>query len=201
MATRENAPENQGETLPNGEMDVSTLWAQSAGRAKYALYNGNALIGISGNAGDGFIVPLPVPAWFASVPTEGERDNVFRALAAHALRVGQAKLKASKTPTRDDALAGAASVFDGTYKPQRETVNDIVDDEAKRLFADHIRTLVLSKNASATESVIADTVTKYGDADSGKAWIEAARTRVLESMTYVVNRKGDKTGGAMDLDL
>lgn len=198
MATHENAP--QGENLPNGEIDVATLWAQSAGRAKYALYNGNALIGISGNAGDGFIVPLPVPAWFGSVPTEGERDNVFRAMAAHALRVGQAKLKASKTPTREDAAAGAASVFDGTYKPQRETVNDIVDDEAKRLFADHIRALVLSKDASAKENVIADTVTKYGDTDSGKAWIEAARTRVLESMTYVVNRKADKSGGAMDLD-
>jgi hypothetical protein len=195
---QEKTGEQTGEE--NG-VDVAALWTQSAARVKYAVHNGLPLIGVSGTAGDGFIVSLPAPAWFAAVPTEGERDNVFRAMAAHALRVGQAKLKASKTPTREDATAGANSVFDGTYKPQREVVNDIVDDEAKRLFADHIRTLVLTKNPAATESVIADTVTKYGDADSGKAWIEAARGRVLESMTYVVNRKGEKSGGALEIEL
>jgi hypothetical protein len=177
-----------------------TLWGESASRCKYAVHNGAPMIGVSGDTGDGFIVPVPAPTWFAAIEDEGTRDNVFRALSSHALRVGQAKLKAAEKPTREVALAGVASALNGGYKPGRETVNDIVESETATRFATHIRGLVLKAKPDATEKAIADTIGKQAAGDKGKALLAKIRGEVLASMTYTVSRKGKgEAGGAVEL--
>lgn len=186
--------------MAQGTNNSATLWGESASRCKYAVHNGAPMIGVSGDTGDGFIVPVPAPAWFAAIEDEGTRDNVFRAMSSHALRVGQAKLKAAEKPTREVALAGVASALNGGYKPGRETVNDIVESETATRFATHIRGLVLKAKPDATEKAIADTIGKQAAGDKGKALLAKIRGEVLASMTYTVSRKGKgEAGGAVEI--
>src|ERR1700687_4058884 len=98
--------------MAQGNQNVS-LWAESAARAGYTVHNGVPHIGVSGDEGDGFIVPIAAATWFQHVDDEGTRGNEFRGMAAHALRVGQAKLKAADKPTREIAIEGAASALNG----------------------------------------------------------------------------------------
>jgi|ERR1700693_1383203 len=181
----------------------ATLWAESAARVGYTVHNGVPHIGVSGDEGDGFIVPLsPVPSHFHLIESESERDNNFRALASHALRVGQAKLKAADTPTRELAGAGVASALNGGYKPSRERSNDIVDSEAARMFSDHVKARVLAVKSDATESQIEATVSAQADTDAGKALVTKFRATILERGTYSVSRKGKgKTGAVAGITL
>src|SRR5512135_2370619 len=154
---------------------ANRMWAESAARAKYAVHDGVPLIGVSGDEGDGFIVPLPAPHFFHDVADEGMRDNVFRALASHALRVGQAKVKAIPSHVtdakqrRDIAIEAVASAIDGTYKPSRESVNDIIDYEVSRRFAAAVEARVRAKVPDASDKAIADTIADKLTQDDGKA--------------------------------
>jgi len=185
--------------MAQGNQNV-TLWEQSAARAKYDLHNGQPLIGVSGDEGDGFIVPLRAPDWFHNITDEGARDNVFRAMASHALRVGQAKLKASKTPGHDVALEGVNSALNGGYKPGREVDNGIIGIEAARMFSERVTALAKQSKPTATQAEIDATITKYADSDKGKALLAQFRQQIVERGTYVVNRKGKATASAA-LDL
>jgi len=180
----------------------AVMWAESAARSKYAVHDGSPLIGVSGDEGDGFIVPLPAPHFFHQIADEGLRDNVFRALASHALRVGQAKVKAEKTPSRDTATTAVASAIDGSYKPSRETVNDILDYEVSRRFASRIEALVRTKVPDASDKAIADTVVAQADTEAGKTLLAKLRQDVIATGTYAVARKGkSEKGGAVAIDL
>lgn len=185
----------------NASHDASTLWAQSASRAKYAVHEGKPLIGISPDKGDGYIVPLPAPDWFASIADEGTRDNVFRAMASHALRVGQAKIKSADKPDREIAVTAVASALNGGYKPGRDTTNDIVQDEANRMFGAHVRNLVLAAKPDATEAQITATIAKQAETDKGKALLSEMYSRVIAAGTYTVQRKSSKTADALELAL
>ena len=180
--------------------ETAVMWAESAARAGYAVHNGVPYIGVSGeNAG--FIVPLAAPAFFGTIEDAGVRDNVFRAMAAHALRVGQAALKAKDaTEDRETALAGVNAALSGSYSPSRERSNDITESEVDRQFAAHVETLVRAKVPTATAEQIAATVAKMADSDAGKKWKAEARNRVIEAGTYVVSRKASK-GSALDISL
>lgn len=184
--------------MATNENNHVALWAKSAANAGYFVSGENVPhIGVSGDSGPGFIVPLPAPAWFNSIADEPTRDNVFRAMAAHALRVGQAKLKASDAPTRDIAAEGAASALNGGYKPSRERSNDIVDSATAKMFADHVRARVLAVKSDATESQIESTIAAQAETDAGKALLAKMRGEVVANGTYVVSRKGKGTTGAV----
>jgi hypothetical protein len=190
--------------MAQGQNNASAMWAESAARNGFAVANGVPHIGISPDEGDGFIVPVPAPAWFAHVPSEGERDNVSRALLAHALRVGQAKVKSEDKPTREHASAGVASVIDGSYKPSRDRSNgnDIVETEAMRRFiAVNVRPKVLEKVPAATDKQIEDTAKAQAETERGKALLAEHRAAVLESGTYTPARKGGAKAGALAIEL
>lgn len=177
------------------------LWVAAADSAGYATHDGKALIGISGDSGDGYIVGVPAPSWFASVRDEGMRRNLAQALLAHALRVGQAKVKAEDNPTREHATAGAASAIDGTYKPSKSRDNNIVDSETAKRFANHVKAAVLAKVPNATTEQIDATVAKQAETEAGKALIAKFRGEVLESGTYTVSRKGGGKAQALEISL
>lgn len=177
------------------------MWAESAARAGYTVHEGVPYIGVSGDEGDGFLVGLGAPSWFGLVGDEPSRDNVFRALAAHALRVGQGKLKAADKPTREIATDGANSALNGAYKPSRERSNDIVDSEASRQFTDYVRAKVLAVKADATESQIAATVSAQSETDAGKALLAKMRGEILAKGTYAVSRKGKGSSTAVAITI
>jgi len=188
--------------MATSENNSGVLWAKSAANAGYAVHNNMPLIGVSGDEGDGFIVALVAPSWFQAIADEPSRDNVFRALAAHALRVGQAKLKAAETPTKEIAIESANSALNGGYKPSRERTNDIVGSEAAKLFTDHVRARVLAVKSDATESQIDATIAAQAETDAGKALLAKFRDRVLTTGTYSVSRKGKgKTGAVAGITL
>lgn len=177
---------------------AATLWAEAAARCGYSVHNGSPLIGVSGDEGDGFIVPLPAPSYMTHITDEGTRDNVFRALAAHALRVGQAKLKAADKPTREVATEGVASAVNGGYKPGRERTNDIVETEARKRFDMHVRNRVLAVKADATEAQIVSTIAAQADTDGGKKLLAKLTADILSDGVYTVSRKG-KGAGAVSI--
>lgn len=177
------------------------LWVSAADAAGYATHDGKALIGVSGTEGDGFIVGVPAPTWFASVRDEGMRRNLAQALLAHALRVGQSKVKAEEKPTRETAATGAASAIDGTYKPSKSRDNNIVDSETALRFANHVKALVLAKMPNATTEQIDATVAKQAETEGGKALIAKMRGEVLESGTYTVSRKGGGKAQAIEVTI
>lgn len=176
---------------------VSSSWAGAAARCGYAIHNGQPLIGISGK-GIGFIVPLPEPDYFTVVTDEGVQENVFRAVAGHALRVGQAKVKASKAPSREDAIAGVLSAVAGTYKPSKERSSDILDSTAMRLFEARIETrvaalgpdaLVIGGKAEPFAKVVAGTVAAQLKLPRGQEVLKECRAQAAESGTYVPSTK------------
>lgn len=166
------------------------LWADSASRIGLTVHEGMPHIGVSGDEGDGFIVPVAAPDWFASIRDEGTRDNVLRALAAHALRVGQAKLKAADKPTRQAAIDGVTSALNGGYKPARSRDNDIADSEAAKMFRAYVTDKVKAVKPDASEADIAETVKAQAETPRGKELLGTYRAQVLERGTYVVSRKG-----------
>lgn len=175
---------------PEHGVSAADLWAVSAANCGYAVHSGMPLIGISGDVGEGFLVAVPAPAWFAHVATDGERDNAFRAVVGHALRVGQSKVKAAKEPTREIAEGGVKAAVDGSYKPSKDRSTDILDAESVRMFAAHIEALVRAKQPEAAAAVVANTVEKHAATDKGKAMIAANRAVIIERGTYTVSRKG-----------
>jgi hypothetical protein len=179
----------------------NTLWAESAARCRYAVVNGSPIIGVSGNGDTGFIVPVPAPTWFHTIGDEGQRDNVFRGMTSHALRIGQAKLKSADSETRDVAEAAVNSAIDGTYKSSRETTNDVVDTETARRFAAEIRTRVLAVKADATDAQIEAMVAKKSGESDGKAMLANLRAAVLESRVYTINKKGKSNAKIDDLSI
>lgn len=200
-AKARSLPLSKGTLMANSNQNVA-LWGKSAASAGYAIHNGLPLIGISPDTGDnGFLVPVNPPAWFHLVDDEGQRDNVFRALIAHALRVGQAKVKATKEPTAAVAAEGANSVIAGSYKPGRERGNDIVEREAARAFETHIGAMVRQKNPAADQATIDATVSKYADTAYGKTTLAKFREEIIGRGTYTVSRKGAKAGDALELEL
>lgn len=172
------------------------LWAQSAARVGFTVHNDLPHIGVSGDTGPGYIVPLPAPEWFASIRDEGTRDNVLRAMAAHALRVGQAKLKAEDNPTRQHAADGVALALNGGYKPARSRDNDIADTEAAKMFRAYVAEKAIAAKPNATEADIAETVKAQSETPRGKELLAQYRTQVLEQGTYTVTRKGSGGGKA-----
>lgn len=179
---------------------ANETWTKAGADAGYAIHNGLPHIGVSGDEGDGFIVPLSAPDWFHNVP-EDARPNVFRAMASHALRVGQAKVKQAETPTRSTAIDAANSALNGGYKPTRERGNDIVESEAARMFGDHVSKLVLAAKPDATSAMIDATVATQADTDKGKALIAKFRGEIVERGTYAVSRKGKGKAGAVTVEL
>lgn len=177
---------------------VASLWAESASNAGYTVQDGVPYIGVSGDVGDGHIVPVPAPAWFVAIEDQGQRDNVFRALAAHALRVGQSSLKKENDKgTREHAVAGVHAAVNGTYKPGRERANDILDAESGRMFSDHVKARVLAVKADATQADIDLTVDAQAKTDAGKALLNKFRADILARGTYTVSRKGQRTTGSV----
>lgn len=170
------------------------FWSKAASDCGYAVgTDGVPLIGISPDEGDGFIVPVPAPTWFAQVRDEGARKNVFRALAAHALRVGQSKVKAADKPTRQTAADGVASAINGSYEPGRSRDNDIVGSTAARMFSDFIAGIVRQSKPNATDAEIKSTVDAEAETERGKAKLAAFSAQVLESGIYPVQRRGKGT--------
>lgn len=196
--SNQNTGDNTGNT--NG---AATAWSEAAARAKYAVHGGVPLLGISPETGNGFIVPLPAPAWFATITDAGMQDNVFRAIAGHAQRVGQGAVKGTGNATRDKAVAGVASVVSGTYKPGREVTNDILESETATRFENLIREkLAAAGHASPTEKQLADTVAKQAATEAGKQYLAKFREEVVADATYTPSRKGKNApGGAIELAL
>lgn len=176
--------------MANTQNNSVALWRDSAERCHFATVDGVPHIGISGDEGDGFIVPVPAPDWFHAIADEGTRDNVFRAMLGHALRVGQAKVKAAKEPSRQIAADGVASALNGGYKPGRETDNNIIESEAMRGFSGFIRSRVLAANPGASDADVDGVVKAELEKDRGKAKLAEFREQVQKAMTYTPARKG-----------
>jgi len=177
--------------MAQGQQNANELWASAAASAGFAVHNGAPLIGISPDEGDGYIVELPAPDWFSAIRDEGTRENVFRAMAGHALRVAQAKVKAKgTTPSLQVATDAAASALNGGYKPGRGRDNDIVDSQAMAKFRELVVSKVRAVNPQASDKDIDATVDQQLKTDRGKELIGQFRNAVLESRTYTVARKG-----------
>ncbi len=177
------------------------FWAKSAANAGYTVHENVPYIGISPDKGDGFIVPLAAPQWFAGIRDEGTRDNVFRGMAAHALRVAQSKIKAAETPTRAIATEAAASALNGGYKPSKSRDNDIVGSEAAKLFRNHVANLVKAQIADATDSQIDATVAAQVETARGKEVLAGFAKTVMETGTYSVGRKGAAKADKVSIEL
>lgn len=176
--------------MAQGTQNAAELWAQSAARVGYTIHEDTPHIGISGDVGDGFIVPLPAPDWFASIRDEGTRDNVLRAMAAHALRVGQAKLKSEDNPTRQHAIDGVALALNGGYKPARSRDNDIADTEAAKMFHAYVAEKAKAAKPNASDADVAETVKAQSETPRGKELLAQYRADVLARGTYTVSRRG-----------
>lgn len=181
--------------------NAPAMWAEAAAKAGYAVHNGLPLIGVSGEKGDGYIVPLTAPSWFASVADENTRINVFRAMSRHAQAVAQAKLKSEKEPSKATAVSAAASALNGSYSPGRERSNDILESAAGKAFEAHIAKLVREKQPDATQVHIDATVTKYSGTDAGKALIAKFRDEAANGGTYIVSRKSTAKADAIELSI
>jgi hypothetical protein len=187
-------PEGTPEYKPLASL-TPEIWSAACAAAGFTV-NGNneAVIGISGDSGDGYLVAIPAPMAI-------DMGNLVRACLGHALRVGQSGVKASKAPNREVATTSANSAMNGGYKPSRERSNDIALSEAERLFEVHVGNLVRQAKPDASEDDIAATHKKQAASDGGKAWIAAKKAEVLANGTYAVNRKGKGTGAEVAITL
>lgn len=127
----------------NSQDELHTKWLEAATAAGYDTHNGQVWVGISGDEGEGLIVPLPMPGRFRGSETPGERYNGFREYAQYALRIGQAAAKAAEpcdtTSKRTAIWRALAKVADGTYRSAHERSNGILRSVALS------RLLVLSR--------------------------------------------------------
>jgi hypothetical protein len=189
----------QGQRNGNSTKPLATLspevWAAACASAGYTVDDsGNAVIGISGEKGDGYLATIPCPV-------DMDPENLARAALQYALRVGQAGLKASKSPDRDVATKAAQSAVNGGYKPSRDRSVDIVEREAEREFELHVRARVKETDPNASEDDIAATLKKMAESEGGKAWIADKKAEVLARGTYAVSRKAGSKGEAIAITL
>jgi hypothetical protein len=192
---RNNNHGTQAESFKPLAAMPADVWSKAVAAAGYTVDdNGNAMIPVSGDTGDGYLVSV-------STPTDIDMGNLVRALLGHALRVGQAGVKASKSPSREVATASANSALNGGYAPQRDRNVDVAEREAERRFEVHVTAQARAVRPDASEDDIAATVKKMAESDAGKAWIANAKREVIANGTYSVSRKGAGKGDAIAITL
>lgn len=189
---------NNSEIENNGaDLSAAQAWEQTAVSRKYGTHNGMPYVGA-----EGFIVPVPAPEWFASVPTES-RGTVLQGLLEYFQnRIAQPEAK-KKDATRESISDAVSKAVRNGFEPARTREKDIVDAEVDRQFRDRVATLLRANNPAVTDAEIDASVDLNMKTERGAAVIAEMRAAVLNSGRYAVQRKtaaGDKPKG-MALEL
>lgn len=160
-------------------------WLTTAARCKFAMHGGNVLIGVSDDKGNGKIVPVPMPAYFTNITSEGEQDIFLRSFTAY--------LKANA----EDADT-VSKIVSGEFKQKRDTSNDVLTQETDRRFHNLVANKVREKKPTATEKEIEASVKLAAGTESGKAKLAELRAEVIADASFTSSRAANK-GAAVEI--
>lgn len=165
--------------------NANDKWLATAARCKFAIHDGNVLIGVSNDKGEGKIVPVPMPSYFGAVASDGEQNIVLRSIAAYV------KANAEDADT-------VAKIMSGEFVQKRDTSNDVLTQETDRRFANLVANKVREKKATATEKEIDASVKLAAGSESGKAKLAEIRGEVIADASFTSARAANK-GAAVEI--
>lgn len=145
--------------IENGEdanAHLEEIWRAFAIAGGHTVWRGQVLLALSGDVGNGYFVPFPVPAGFGALQTDGQRSAMFRAFAGFALRAGQGAIKAAEKnsgATRETCYAAGAgavkAVCAGTYNGDEKS-----KDRLRSVAMDRMRAMATRQNPNAAKADI-----------------------------------------------